>query len=288
MTTLKRILIVDGPAVAATATALVVAWTDRAGARVVSVSPDGTATAPVDLDARASHVRLASTPRGVFAVGEASGRLRLWRVSGRPEPVATPITEAVGSPAIAFTGGRLALAWRGGADARGQVRVALVGLDGALSAGPSTLADPGTPVGDVSVAWGRGRGLVAWSDARSGAMGLHVATFDGAARAVSPPVRLSIRWPDAGGAASVTWDGGAFNVAWWEPVGGAPPRAYFALVDPSGERMGSAMRVWTDEAVGLRDASLSWQTPNHLVVAATVEGEIELRATGPRGCDMPL
>ncbi|MEZ4409000.1 MAG: hypothetical protein R3A52_21390 [Polyangiales bacterium] len=280
--------ITDGPAVASTAASLTLAWTDRAGAHVVSVTPDGAASRPVDLDPAASHPALTSTPRGVFVAAVSAGRLTLWRVAeGAATPIPSPITEPVASPSIASTGGRLALAWRGGTDARGTARVALLGLDGALSAGPGTVADPGTPVGAVSVVWGRARGLVAWSDARSGAMGLHVATFDGAARVRSHHTRLSIRWPDDG-AASLTWDGGAFNVAWWEPVGGARPRAYLALIDPSGARMGSAMRVWTDDTVGLRDASLGWASPDHLLVAATEEGGVELRATGPRGCDMPL
>lgn len=280
--------ITDGPAIAAAASSLTLAWTDRAGARVVSVTPDGSASRAIDLDPAASHPSLTATPRGVFAAAVAAGRLKLWRVDGSAaRGIPLPITEPAASPSIAFTGGRLALAWRGGSDARGTARVALLGLDGATSAGPTTVADPGTPVGAVSVAWGRSRGLVAWSDARSGAMGLHVATFDGAARVTSRPTRLSIRWPDDG-AASITWDGGAFDVAWWEPVGGAKPRAYLALIDPSGARMGSAMRVWTEDTVGLREASLGWASPDHLLVAATDEGGLELRATGPRGCDMPL
>jgi len=100
------------------------------------------------------------------------------------------------------------------------------------------------------------------------------------------PQQLSARF--ASDRTAIVWDGGAFAAAWSEPVHAGNPRAYFALIDRDGRRVGSAMRVLTRDDVGLTRVALAFAGSDFLLAAVRGDGTAELRAGGPRGCDEPL
>lgn len=281
--------VTGGFAIATVQSAVFLAWRDNGGGHVAEVTLDGVVSHRAELGVIASEPSVTVADRKVFIAASVSEHLSMWRFEPRThgvERLRTTVEERVLEPSVTTVRqGGLLVAWRNG-DAHGEVRAMIVSQAGTMIAGPRTVASPATAVRNVAVMWGNETGLIAWSDARSGAMGLHVAAVDRRVNTVLSPTRLSIRWPDDG-AVSLGWDGGAFAAAWWEPVGGAKPRAYFALIDPQGRRIGSAMRLWTRDTVGLRDVSLAWTSPHYLLATAPDSGGIELRATGPRGCDEP-
>jgi hypothetical protein len=99
--------------------------------------------------------------------------------------------------------------------------------------------------------------------------------------------RLSIRYTDDS-TASVVGAERFFGVAWSEPVGGGAPRSYLARVDPRGRRIRSAMRVAVADDSGMERPSLRWEHVGFVLAMERADGALELRRTGPRGCDMPL
>lgn len=232
--------------------------------------------APVtrEVDPRAQHATACADPRYVA----------LTRV---PVPTVGRATEV----AVAGGGGRRLVAWtddRGvhawDLDAR-PVTVpgrSLCDARNALRAMGFVRPDP---CGDTQTARGAGRVATLRIEDRGGPA-LVAAVRARSGRAFEPQ-QLAVRSnPDE--RASIVWDGGAFVAAWSEPIHGARPRAYLALLDRDGRRMGSAMRVMVDASVGLGAARVAAAGPDLLIAALRDDGGVELRESGPRGCDEPL
>jgi hypothetical protein len=141
-------------------------------------------------------------------------------------------------------------------------------------------------MGPPSIAWGGDRLAVAWSDRRNGDRGLQIAASDLTGRHASEAQRLSVRF-EREARASIAWDGAAFGVTWWEPVGGGLPRGYMALVDRAGRRIGTSMRLVVDDDAALTSPVIAWERPDYFFAAVRSGTIVEARRTGPRGCDMP-
>ncbi|MEZ4390205.1 MAG: hypothetical protein R3A48_03840 [Polyangiales bacterium] len=133
----------------------------------------------------------------------------------------------------------------------------------------------------------RGGGRVAVLDARGPAGARNLFALVRSRAGAFEPQQLTANFDDATSRA-VVWDGGAFGAAWSEPVHGAAPRGYFALIDRDGRRVGSAMRVRVADEVGLSRVRLAWAGTDYLLAALRSDGAVELRESGPRGCDEPL
>ena len=78
------------------------------------------------------------------------------------------------------------------------------------------------------------------------------------------------------------------RVALIPPVSGGAPRSYLARVDARGRRIGSAMRVAVEDDSGMLHPSLRWERAGYVLAMARADGTLELRRTGPLGCDAPL
>jgi hypothetical protein len=114
-----------------------------------------------------------------------------------------------------------------------------------------------------------------------------VLTTDLSGVGAGEPQRLSIRYTDES-MASVAAAQRGFGVAWSEPVAGATPRSYLARVDSRGRRLGSAMRVAVEDDAGMAQPSLRWERAGFVLAMARADGTLDLRRTGPLGCDEPL
>lgn len=230
-----------------------------------------------EVDPRAQNATACTDPRFV-----ATARLAL-PLSGRATDVA-----------VAGGGGRRFVAW---VDDRGAhawdfgVRHLLAGralCDEDARAARRSLGwarpDPCAAMG--SVARGGGRVATLRVEDRGGGDVLVATVTTHGGRAFEPQ-QLSVR-SSRDDAPSVVWDGGAFVAAWSEPIHGARPRAYLGLIDRDGRRLGSAMRALTEDSVGLTHARVAFAGPDLLFAALRDDGGVELRESGPRGCDEPL
>ncbi len=184
---------------------------------------------------------------------------------------------------VAAAGPVVAVAWTAGSAAGGAVSLGLW-RGGALSV--RRVHTSGGAVGPVRVAYGDRRFALAWSDRDTGSTALRVVTLGARGGPLSEPQRLSARFaPES--AASVAWDGGAFALAWSEPVSGGDPRGFAALVDPAGRRIGTAMRVVTEDPVGLTGPSLVREPGGFVLGFVRAAGGLDLRRVGPWLCDAP-
>lgn len=285
-----------GVAGAAAGDRAVFAWKDGSSAllSVVTLDAEGAAAWAPTLGSGRNPALAASRTVIALAVEEGDGDearvvLRLHSREGRAlaNPVSVAPREVAHDPAVAWTGARFVVAWRTGTDAAGAIRMATVSPEGERMTEPVDVARPRTPVGAPSIAWGGGRVGVTWADRAEGDPALHSTALDLTGRRLGEPQRLSARYR-MDSRASLVWDGAAFGVVWWEPVGGGLPRAYGALVGRDGRRIDTEMRWWVEGEVALREPSVVWDAPNYVMLALRGADGIELRRTGPRLCDMPL
>lgn len=208
--------------------------------------------------------------------------------------IALPVNGRATDVAVAGGGGRRFVAWvdDGGAHAWDfGARHLLAGralCDEAARSARRSLgwARPDPCAASGSVARGGGR-VAALRVEDLGGGDVLVATVSVPGGRRFEPQQLSVR-SSRDEAPSVVWDGGAFVAAWSEPIHGAKPRAYLGLIDREGRRMGSAMRALTDDTVGLTRARVAFAGPDLLFAALRDDGGVELRESGPRGCDEPL
>lgn len=282
-------------ALAGTGQRVLVAWAEAGAGRlqVASLDAEGRAEAWPPVTTGAREIALAGRRDGALVVwregdgGGASVRARALDARGRAVGAAVNVAAgAVDAPAVTWTGARYAVAWRERAGDAGLVRARALSADGAAQGEAFVAVRTDAEVGPPAIAWGGGRLAVAWSDRRNGDLGLQVTTVDFAGRARAEPQKLSVRFAP-GARASLAWDGGAFGAAWWEPVGGGAPRAFFALVDRTGRRIGTGMTVETDADAALTLTALAWERPAYVLATVRAGAGVELRRTGPQGCDMP-
>ena len=282
----------EGFALAATGQRFVLAWLDGASSlQLASMDASGAAEAWPRVARDARQPVLAATRDGALLAWAEGGAdhaaVRALRLDARGRAVGEPwviATGAVDGLALASTGLRYVAAWRSGG---ASIMARAVPSSGDVS-GPAFEVVPAVgalAVGPPAVAWGDTRLAVAWSDRRNGDLSLQVTTVDLAGRRVADPQRLSARFAP-GARASLAWDGAAFGAAWWEPVGGGSPRAYMALVDRTGRRIGTPMRVGADDDTSLTVPVIAWQRPEYFLAAVRAGASVEARRTGPRGCDM--
>ena len=283
----------EGFALAATAQRFVLAWLDGASSlQLASMDASGAAEAWPRVARDARQPVLAASRNGALLAWTEGGAdratMRAQPLDARGRAVGEPVviaTGAVDGLALAATGMRYVAAWRAGGS---SIMARTVSSDG-LAMGAAFVVVPAVgelTVGSPAVAWGDARLAVAWSDRRNGDLSLQVTTVDLTGRRVADPQRLSARF-EAGARASLAWDGAAFGVTWWEPVGGGAPRSFFALLDRTGRRIGTGMRLLADdEAAALTLPVVDWERPQY-VLAVARGAEVELRRTGPRGCDLP-
>jgi len=275
----------------ATATRLLLLWVSRDREALLAAFDDGLAARAFPPWGRGvTEVALAATSDGALAVWRDPRGIVARPIGPRGEPGGAAeviATGAVDAPTVAWTGGSWAVVWRAVEGGAGFVRMRTIGRDG-VPRGPAVdVVRTDAAIGPPSACWGAGRLAVTWSDARNGDRGLQSAAVDRAGRPAAEPQRLSVRFAE-GARASLAWDGAAFGVAWWEPVGGGAPRSYFALLDRTGRRIGTGMRVLADDdAAALTLPALAWERPQYVLAVVRAGREVELRRTGPRGCDLP-
>lgn len=274
----------EGPTVVVDARGADVAWVDAQGAALASWTADA---APVlSRWQGVSGVALARSGGRTLGLALAPGGVILAR---RSDDSLVPLTlpgERTAPAVVAVNGGFVATWGARDGDAwalRGQA----LGVDGTPSGPGFVVARATGPIGRPSVARSGLRLLFAWSDHRSGDAGLHVASTDLAGGHVGDAQRLSIRYTDEATAA-VTGTPSGFGVAWSEPVGGGAPRSYLARVDLAGRRLGSALRVAVEDDSGMERPALRWERGGFMLAMERADGALELRRTGPRGCDMPV
>lgn len=277
-------------AMGATATRLLLLWVSRDREALLAAFDEGLAARAYPPWGRGvAEVALAATSDGALAVWRDPRGIVARPVGPRGEPGGAPEVIAAGAvdaPAVAWTGGSWAVVWRAVENGAGFVRMRTIGRDGVPTGPAVEVVRSDAAIGPPSACWGAGRLAVTWSDARNGDRGLQSVAVDRAGRPAAEPQRLSVRFAE-GARASLAWDGAAFGVTWWEPVGGGAPRSFFALLDRSGRRIGTGMRVLADdESAALTLPVVDWERPQY-VIAVARGAEVELRRTGPRGCDLP-
>ncbi len=193
------------------------------------------------------------------------------------------------SPAVCALRDGWSLGWLSRNDGPMAVRLARLGARGERWGDEVVIDRPGTELRGLAIGCSPTRVALAWADRRSGDWGLQITTATLRGQPSGWVQRLSARLdPERAPWASIAWDGGAFGVAWWEPVSGGSDRAFAALVDPDGHRLGSGMRVAMEDETGLRHPTLLWSAMDYRLCLAREDGGIELRRTGPRLCDAPL
>ncbi len=237
-----------------------------------------------------TEVALAATPEGALAVWREPRGLVARPLGPRGEPGGAPeviASGAVDAPAVAWTGRDYAVVWRAVEGGAGMVRMRTIDRNGQPTGPARDVVRSDVAIGPPSACWGGGRLAVTWSDARNGDRGLQSVAVDRAGRPAAEAQRLSVRFAE-GARASLAWDGAAFGVTWWEPVGGGVPRSFFALLDRTGRRIGTGMRVLADDdAAALTIPVVAWERPQFVIAVARAGREVEVRRTGPRGCDLP-
>lgn len=280
----------DGFALAATGERFLLTWIDArtSALQLAAIAADGAAEAWPPFSRAATSLALSAGRDSAYvAWTEGAGdraTLRGAPLDARGRPRAEPSTLATGAvdaPAVTFTGMRYVVAWR----ARGAaIEARAVSRDGVAEA-PTTLVEA-PEIGRPSIAWGGDRMAVAWSDRRNGDLGLQITTRTLAGPSPGDVQRLSVRF-ERDARASIVWDGAAFGVTWWEPVGGGAPRSYMALVDRAGRRMGTSMRLVPNDDASLALPVIGWERPDYFFAAVRGATTVEARRAGPRGCDMP-
>ena len=277
--------VVDGPTVAVQRGVAFVGWSDPRGAVLRTVAQDAALGAPTRWDG-ATQATLAVAGDYALWVGRlgAGGPLASRSLD---HGTARAFADGGAGPAAAALPDGFAVAWTERDGDASVLRGRILGLDGAPRSAAFEVQRAAGAMGAPSLACGGRRLLFAWSDHRSGDAGLHAVATDLGGRGAGPAQRLSIRYTDAS-AASVAPAGPGFGVAWSEPVAGAAPRSYLARLDARGRRVGSAMRVAVEDDSGLEQPSLRWERGGFVLALARADGTLELRRTGPLGCDAPL
>lgn len=273
----------EGPTVIVRRSLAMVGWGDGSGASLRTVARDGSLGAVVRWEGVSGAVVAAASGGALWVARSGAGEVLARPADG---DAAHPVGQG-DAPALAAINDGFVAAWvaRDGVDS--VLRGRSLALDGRPRGEPFEVQRVAGTMGPPSLARSGGRLLFAWSDHRSGAAGLHVVSTDLTGRGRGEVQRLSIRYED-GSTASVAGTGKLFGVAWSEPVGGGAPRSYFARVGHDGRRMGSAMRVAVEDDSGLERPSLRWEHAGFVLAMERADGALELRRTGPRGCDMPL
>ena len=277
--------VTDGPTVVVRRGVALVGWGDARGAVQRSLALDGALGTPTRWDG-ASRASLVVTGDYALWVGQlgAGGALA---ARGLVDATVRPFADGGAGPAVVALPDGFTVAWTARAGDGSILRGQALALDGAARGAPFEVQRAGGVMGAPSLARSGDRLLFAWSDHRSGDAGLHVLTTNLQGAAAGPAQRLSIRYTDDS-TASVVGAGRRFGVAWSEPVAGAAPRSYLARIDGQGRRLGSAMRVAADDDSGLTQPSLRWERAGYVLALARADGTLELRRTGPLGCDEPL
>jgi hypothetical protein len=277
--------VTEGPTVAVQRAFAWVEWGDARGVALRTVAQDGALGEAKRWDgvARASVAISGDYALWVAQRGEGGSLLARGLVDTTPRAFA----DGGSAPAVVALEDGFLAAWTEPAGDAWALRARTLGLDGAARAEPFEVVRAAGPMGAPSVARGGSRLLFAWGDHRSGDAGLHVVGTDLRGGAAGEAQRLSIRYTDAS-TASVAAAGRYFGVAWSEPVGGGAPRSYLARVDARGRRLGSAMRVAVEDDSGLAQPWLRWERAGYVLALARADGSLDLRRTGPLGCDAPL
>jgi len=284
-TRLSQEPVTEGPTVAVQGSVAMVTWADAQGASLRTFSQDAAVGAVTRWEG-VNRATVAVSGDYALWVARASTGLVARATDGAAVHPIAPAGEGTAPAVVAVDDGFVAT-WAAREGDASVLRGQALALDGApRGEGFVVQRAPGV-MGAPSVARNRRRLLFAWSDHRSGDAGLHVVSTSLAGSDVGDVQRLSIRYTDDS-TASVVGAERFFGVAWSEPVGGGAPRSYLARVDPRGRRLGSAMRVAVEDDSGMERPSLRWEHVGFVLAMQRADGGLELRRTGPRGCDMPL
>jgi hypothetical protein len=277
--------VADGPTVTVQRSVAYVGWSDARGAALRTLAQDASLGAPTRWEG-ASHGALAIAGDYALWVAriEAGGALA---ARGLTDAAPRVFADGGAGPAVVAVPDGFMVAWTAREGDGAVLRGRALALDGSPRAAAFEVQRAPGVMGAPSLARGGERLLFAWGDHRSGDAGLHVATTDLRGRGVGAMQRLSIRFTDDS-VASVAASARGFGVAWSEPVSGGAPRSYLARVDARGRRIGSAMRVAVEDDSGMLHPSLRWERAGYVLAMARADGTLELRRTGPLGCDAPL
>lgn len=209
------------------------------------------------------------------------------RASGATDPIAEircPRGECR-SPSITRLGDTAWVAFIGHDSGPESIYTSRVDLAHKRAAEASLFARPAATVGAVAIAAGWRTVALAWTDISAGSFALYASSMTLAGARSVGAQRLSIR--HNGEAPSLAWDGAAFGIAWSEPVGGGNDRSYFALLDPTGNRIGTQLRVYVPDDHAASHPSLAFTGRGYDLVYSTADGVVLERQTGPLGCDAP-
>lgn len=277
--------VAEGPTVVVRRGVALVGWVDGQGAVFRTLAQDAALGAPTRWEG-AVHASIATAGDYALWVGQL-GEGGALAARGLTDATAHPFAPGGSGPAVAALPDGFVAAWTASEGEASVLRGRALALDGAPRAEAFEVQRASGAMGAPSLDRAGSRLLFAWSDHRSGDAGLHVLATDLSGSAVGPAQRLSIRYTDES-RASVAGAGRGFGVAWSEPVAGAAPRSYLARVDARGRRLGSAMRVAVEDDSGMAQPSLRWERAGFVLAMARADGTLELRRTGPLGCDEPL
>ncbi|MDB4931877.1 MAG: hypothetical protein JWM10_4361, partial [Myxococcaceae bacterium] len=277
--------VTEGPTLVVQRAYAWVGWGDARGVALRTLGQDGALAAAKRWDGVAHGTLAISGDYAVWAAQRGEGGPLVAR--GLADPTERTFADGGSAPALVALDDGFVAAWTEPAGDAWALRGRGLALDGTPRAGAFEVQRAPGPMGAPGVARGGSRLLFAWGDHRSGDAGLHVVGTDLRGGAAGEAQRLSIRYTDAS-TASVAAAGRGFGVAWSEPVGGAAPRSYLARVDARGRRLGSAMRVAVEDDSGLAQPWLRWERAGYVLALSRADGSLDLRRTGPLGCDAPL
>jgi hypothetical protein len=177
--------------------------------------------------------------------------------SGTPAGAESKLNETTTSAtysSVAWAGSQYGVAWEDNRLGAKQIYLARVTSWGSKSGSDLRVSTGGTS-SFVSMAWSGSEFGIAWQDTRSPTSEIFMRRVDGLGATVGTDVRLTSAESTAE-YADVVWTGSLYAVAWDDNRTGTN-QIYLGLVDPTGARIGSDVRV-TDTISWGDEPSLAW------------------------------
>lgn len=172
---------------------------------------------------------------------------------------------------LAWSGSEYGVAWGDERDGDNSFYLARISASGERVGSDVRIDDPGGYPYNHTIVWAVSVYGVAWTDSRDDEAQVYFARFTGGGARVGPNVRMT-DGPEDASSPLLAWSGSEYGLAWMDYRDG-DPAIYFARISIEGVKVGSDVRISTDEFSS--DASLAWSGSEFGAVwAATRENQL--------------
>jgi hypothetical protein len=146
-----------------------------------------------------------------------------------------------GGPSLVWTGSEYGLAWHDSRDGNPEIYFVRLNAAGAVQGVPIRVSNAADLSLFPSLVFNDNGFGVAWEDNRDGAFEIYMSTLDTAGAAVADELRLTNAGTSI--AASLTWTGAEYGLAWQDSSIGNDDEIFFARVDTDAAIVGASVRV---------------------------------------------